>query len=402
MKATFVQKGPGVAEIRVALEGKELNDQSCTLACQRSSDQFYLAQNGGDWTAHVQNLELPCSREGDELVFQLGPEYVNYLERGNHRLTLQANGEKLGTMSLHIENVQPQILGGSGAMKPQLAREAQAAKIERDLAQEEPAQEIPEPQKDTVVPEPAKPEPEQQKTEPAKAEIAKAATVDAAAQKPKPVPAAGKTSSGTKAAIILAILVMICAGVGTAIYQNFYANKTAEEPVVENVPPVQEEQKEEEKAKPEEEPAPAQQQPVVEKAVPAQPQQVEIVQTAPQATARERARSFFANQNKTPQGAYELTKDLETTTPEQQDAAFRLLYYAISNNYAPAFAAYATCLDPTTPPWGTIQKDGATAWEYYKKAGTPEGAAAADKVLDWTKQNASSNAKAREWLQQMK
>ena len=119
------------------------------------------------------------------------------------------------------------------------------------------------------------------------------------------------------------------------------------------------------------------------------------------ADARGRARAFFASEDKTPKGAVALSQELDANTDEQKDAIFRLYYYAANADYAPAFAKYATCLDPTTPQWGTITKDGATAFEFYKKANTPEGNSAADKVMEWVTQHAQTDARAREWLRQM-
>ena len=102
------------------------------------------------------------------------------------------------------------------------------------------------------------------------------------------------------------------------------------------------------------------------------------------------------------QGAYELARELDTTTDEQKDAVFRLLYYAASEGYVPAFMSYAACLDPTREPWGTIAKDPLESYTYYKKAGTGEAVAAMGKIREWaTELNARGDARAARWLQEM-
>ncbi|MBO4313914.1 MAG: hypothetical protein J5838_06415, partial [Desulfovibrio sp.] len=124
---------------------------------------------------------------------------------------------------------------------------------------------------------------------------------------------------------------------------------------------------------------------------------------AARADARGRARAYLSSAQRTPIGAWELSKELDKATAEQQDAVYRLLYFAASGNVAESFVSYARCLDPAEPAWGSIKKDAAEAWEYYRKAGTPEAAEAMKKMKEWTEAAAKAgNRDAAAWLRLMK
>ncbi len=120
---------------------------------------------------------------------------------------------------------------------------------------------------------------------------------------------------------------------------------------------------------------------------------------AARADAKGRVGAFFAGQ-RDPAKAMELAKELDADTPEQQDAIFRLYYYAAENDNPEGALSYARCIDPSQPAWGTVKKDGAEAWYYYGK--TPQGQAARDELKKWTQNAAASgNADARSWLNSM-
>lgn len=121
-----------------------------------------------------------------------------------------------------------------------------------------------------------------------------------------------------------------------------------------------------------------------------------------QAGVEQQVRDFFAAANVTPQGAFNLSGQLPKQTAADQDAVYRLYYYAAEKDFPQALMPYAACLDPSQPQWGTIEKDAPLAWSVYERAknSQPEAAAAAQKnMLNWLlEQVKAGNAKAREWL----
>ena len=392
MKAQFEQQTPGFAALVLTLEGIEPGDGPCTLAVQRSTDQCFMGQGGmGAWTMKEEYLSLPCQRQGDTLRCELGPEYVDHLEPGNYRVSLRVAGGDTGQARMKIDSVQTQALAGSGAMQTQAGREAPTAPPSPVV----PAAPVTEP-----APEPA-PEPE-----PAvQPEPANEAPLVMEAQ--PPAQARGKLPM-----LLLALVAVLClAGAGWYLYQQHAAGVQAEQ---ERLAAAEAAQKAEEERLAAEAAARAEQERrAAEEAEAARKAEAERLAAeeaareaarlaAHRADARGRARTFFAGADRTPQGAFELTQDVDTTTSEQQDAVFRLLYFAANGGHQPAFVPYAACLDPTTEKWGTLEKDPPEAWAYYKKAGTDEGTAAANRVLEWVKQQPPTNAKAREWLQLMR
>jgi hypothetical protein len=64
-----------------------------------------------------------------------------------------------------------------------------------------------------------------------------------------------------------------------------------------------------------------------------------------------------------------LAREIKPESKEDQDAVFRLWYYAVQQSHSPAYLPYAKALDPTQVPWGTIRKDPLEAWTFYRKAG---------------------------------
>lgn len=382
MKAQFVQNRAGVASFVLNLEGGNPGDAPCSLVVQRSTDQCYMGQGGmGAWTMKEESVVLPCERRGEELHFQLGPEYVNFLEPGNYRIRLRAGDAEVGQARMKIDSVQTEAIAASSAMQAQASREAPVA--------------------------PATPAQAEAVTEPEP--LAEAA--------PIPMPEPAPTDKGkSKLPLLVAALVLLALAGGVAYYCSQQGSDTA---AAQNEQTAQAEKTEKErlaaeeaakaeaeaKARAEQERLAAEEAAKAEAAKKAEQERLAAeaaAAAAQKADARGRARAFFASADKTPKAAVALAQELDATTDEQKDAIFRLFYYAANEDYAPAFTLYASCLDPTTPQWGTITKDGTAAWEFYRKANTPEGTSAADKVMEWVKQNAQSDARAREWLRQMK
>lgn len=112
-----------------------------------------------------------------------------------------------------------------------------------------------------------------------------------------------------------------------------------------------------------------------------------------------RVNKFFAGQ-RDPVTAMQLAAEVPAETSDQKDAVFRLYYYAAEQGDPVAMRRYAEILDPSMPSWGTIQKDGAEAWEYYGKL--PDGQEARAKLKEWTEAQArTGNSAARAWLESM-
>lgn len=121
---------------------------------------------------------------------------------------------------------------------------------------------------------------------------------------------------------------------------------------------------------------------------------------AARADAKNRVAEFFAGQRGA-EAAMKLADDLDTETSEQQDAVFRLYYYAAGEGSQQAARRYAECVDPSLPAWGTIRKDGAEAWYYYGQA--PDGESARARLKQWTEQAAGrGDPAAANWLKEMK
>lgn len=109
---------------------------------------------------------------------------------------------------------------------------------------------------------------------------------------------------------------------------------------------------------------------------------------------------FFSSADKSPAMAMELFETVQKKTPAERDAAYRLLYYAASNGNQEGMYKYAECLDPSLPLWGTVQKNGPAAYEYYAKVANSKGARA--QLLQWLKEQAAEgNASARLWLREI-
>lgn len=121
---------------------------------------------------------------------------------------------------------------------------------------------------------------------------------------------------------------------------------------------------------------------------------------AQQKSIRELVREFFSDPSKrTATGALELMKRLHPQTEEDEDAYFRLAYFAASHGASEAFKPYAQFLDPSLPVKGTIKKDPVEAWHYYQK---DDDKLAISKLRSWLDSESKSNSQAKVWLQELK
>lgn len=131
---------------------------------------------------------------------------------------------------------------------------------------------------------------------------------------------------------------------------------------------------------------------------------------APPPSAREQVRTFFAGLPAA-ETALALAKQLPTDTAEDQDALYRLYYFASEGTTSAreTLPFLAKAVDPTTPMWGSITKDAVEAWIYYQKMDTLSDATLTaqakqqqDALKTWlTAESAKGNAKATHWLEQL-
>lgn len=197
-------------------------------------------------------------------------------------------------------------------------------------------------------------------------------------------PAQPKRKSGLLWVWILLLILLLGGGAagGWYYYTNYYAKS--------DEPAETEEPKETASAD-----EPAKEQPAAEQPPAA---------AAPAQSAEEQTRLFFNGRNLTAEEALALAARLPRTTATDQDAIYRLYYFASEQNDPAGIMAYATCLDPSGPAWGSIQKDGALAYEAYEKAaqkGVANAAEAAQKLKSWLESAAATDAQAKIWLRQI-
>ena len=127
-----------------------------------------------------------------------------------------------------------------------------------------------------------------------------------------------------------------------------------------------------------------------------------------QKSAEEQVRAFFSGPDVTAKAALALAAQLPKATPAEQDALYRLYYFAAESEAPAAFMPYAACLDPAEPRWGTIEKDAAAAYAAYAKAAASDpkvaktALEAQTRLRAWLEREAASgNARARAWLQEL-
>lgn len=132
-------------------------------------------------------------------------------------------------------------------------------------------------------------------------------------------------------------------------------------------------------------------------------------QSSPQTqveSAEAQVKKFFSQASPSPQAALALAEKLPKTNSADQDALYRLYYFAVEKNAAQAFLPYANCLNPAMPTWGTIRKNAPDAMKAYEEAlkSNPEAAQKAiEELMAWlNKEAAAGNTEAATWLEQIK
>ncbi|MBQ9536289.1 MAG: hypothetical protein IJU79_00705 [Desulfovibrionaceae bacterium] len=112
--------------------------------------------------------------------------------------------------------------------------------------------------------------------------------------------------------------------------------------------------------------------------------------------------NFFTTQERSPAQAAQLVQKLQPHSVAEQDAIFRLYYFAATHGDTSMSMAYAKCLDPVHPNWGTIQKNALEAYKIYTQLNTPAAQTAQKTLRQWLQQeHAKGNKHASQWLQQL-
>lgn len=148
---------------------------------------------------------------------------------------------------------------------------------------------------------------------------------------------------------------------------------------------------------------PEDRQPVAENKAP-KSESLPKAQPTPQTSlsAEEQVRQFFKAGHMAPKDAVALALKLPAKTRQDQDAVYRLWYFAAENGEPAAYLPYGATLDPSAPVYGTIGKSAPDAWQAYEKAREHEpqkAEAAMNNLRDWLKTEArKGNAQARDWL----
>lgn len=116
-------------------------------------------------------------------------------------------------------------------------------------------------------------------------------------------------------------------------------------------------------------------------------------------------KEFFAGPSPEPRAALNLAQTLKITGPKDQDAIYRLYYFAAENNDPEACIPYGNCLNPALPQWGTIKKSAPDAMKAYERAAelNPDAARKAqEELMAWLRQKAGDgDRRAAEWLQEI-
>ncbi|MBO4301426.1 MAG: hypothetical protein J5861_07475 [Desulfovibrio sp.] len=340
-----------------------------SVALERASDHCFLAGNG-EWGS--QQIWLPVDKgttAGTELQLLLGPSIVDQLDtQERYRVHVTSEDGFSAKALLQVKDIDyssPETLSNTVIVPPPQA----AANLSKETPQKTTS--VAQDPKTTATPENA------ENSNPSSAsELAPDYTLTAS-----------RPHSRSKLPVMSGI-VLILALLGTGAWYFLYSQP--EPPQRQEATPVPEALNPDSQIRP---PSPdVQQQPVSQ------------AETTPPLTAEERVKLFFGGKEITPSAAATLCRELPTGTPTEQDAVYRLYYFAGENGETSVLMDYASCLDPTKPQWGSINKDAVAAWEIYEKArvNNPEAANAQQALRSWLEQKAETgDVRARFWLDRL-
>lgn len=442
MRAEFDQNDldPGYARVTLTREDSDTGfyEDGDGIAIGKytgNTCEYLCAAGDGRWGGSPESLKLekpPVVEEGS-VSFELRPAYVDSLEGGTYEVRLvDAAGQVKAEAVMPAYDIAWSGLEHTGTLRDYREVEAEEAK----KAAEEAAKKAAEEAARKAAEEAARAEAERKAAEEAaqadgakasalaasieaeslaaeeaaKAEAEKAAAASADAMNIPPLEAGtGEKKSGKGLIIAAAVVVALLAGGGAYFMMSGTgADQAAEQQQAEQAARAEAEKKAAEEAaraeaekKAAEEAAKAEaEKKAAEEAAKAEAAKKAAEEAAMRADAKGRVASFFAGE-RTPESAMKLAGELDADTVEQQDALFRLYYYAASADNPEGAQRYAECVDPSRPAWGTIGKDGAEAWYYYGKS--PEGESARAALRQWAEQAAQKgDAQAAAWLREMK
>lgn len=403
MRADFYQDDLGYARVTLVRESSDTSfyTEGDGLAIGKftgSICEYLCAEGDGRWGGNPESLKLekaPVAEEGS-VSFELHPAYVDSMEDGNYNVCLlDAGGQVKAEALMSAYNIAWSGMEHTGALKDyreeEAARAAEEAK--RKAAEKEAQRKAAEAAKAAEEARRMAAEDEAKlEAERKAAELAAKNAVAAATPPAEDVNAQKKSNKGL--IIAAAIAIALLAGGGAYFMMSKDAEQAAKQEQAEQAAKLEAERKAaEEAAKLEAERKAAEEAAKLEA-------ERKAAEEAMRADAKSRVAAFFSGE-RSPEAAMKLAGELDATTVEQQDALFRLYYYAASEDYPEGAKRYAECLDPSLPAWGTIGKDGAEAWYYYGKA--PNGESSRASLRAWAEQAAQKgDYQATEWLRKMK
>ncbi len=343
-----------------------------SIAIERASDRLFLSGNS-EWGAQQTYLPVSTAKaHTEELQLLLGPAIVDQLDtQERYRIHLTSDDGLAAKALLQVADI---AYSSFGSLNNAVAVPPPPTDTMLSASPEEPANEpAAEQQPDAMLP-----------------DMETLAEEDAhAAEKP-----AEKSYSAKRFLIpvALVLLLLLCGGAW------FFLHTPSQQPPRPEITP----------DTATENPQPPAQQPPVQQAAASNTQQPSAAQqeniVAPAPTVEERVKLFFHGQEITPEAAARLSRELPAGTPAEQDAIYRLYYFAAEHGEASVLMDYAACLDPTRPQWGSINKDAVAAWDVYEKtkSGRPEAAEAQRALRTWLEQRAhDGDGQAKHWLQQL-
>lgn len=434
MRAEFDQNDldPGYARVTLTREDSDTGfyEDGDGIAIGKytgNTCEYLCAAGDGRWGGSPESLKLekpPVVEEGS-VSFELRPAYVDSLEGGTYEVRLvDAAGQVKAEAVMPAYDIAWSGLEHTGTLRDYREMEAEEAKKAAEEAAKKAAEEAARAEAERKAAEEAAQADGAKASalaasieaeslaaeEAAKAEAEKAAAASADAMNIPPLEAGtGEKKSGKGLIIAAAVVVALLAGGGAYFMMSGSdADQAAEQQQAEQAAKAEAEKKAAEEAaraeaekKAAEEAAKAEaEKKAAEEAAKAEAAKKAAEEAAMRADAKGRVASFFAGE-RTPESAMKLAGELDADTVEQQDALFRLYYYAASADNPEGAQRYAECVDPSRPAWGTIGKDGAEAWYYYGKS--PEGESARAALRQWAEQAAQKgDAQAAAWLREMK
>jgi len=372
MKAAFennMERGRGYARLRLS-EVANPSSGGWRFSLCRGSDMTYLGRSGWQNSEDFTEPETYAA-DGDDLILHIGPDVVDKLDPNeNYRITLQSDSQSSQKATFAITSLNRTLMDTQGHISS-----GSAKKIVAPAPQPQPAPDL-------------EPAPE-----------------DTAPSVPPPLPETPKKSH--LPIILAALLVLALLGGGGGAY--WFMSKKSGTPEVVPPAPVQTEEKPE-PTKPEP-PEPVKQEEKPEPAKDAPPEPVkqeekpEPAQAAPPPPVSTRVQANkYLGASPTAQGARELAATLQQSSAEDQDAVYRLWYFAADAGDAAACLHLARTVDPALPAWGSIMKNGAEAWSLYAKAAPqhPDAANAMHTLKQWMEQEAAKgNKDAIGWIRKI-